>query len=49
MAITFTNDRILKTSANSVIWNNQTQASLSFFFRYELAGDPRQSRVQRHR
>ena len=35
MAITFTNARQLSTINNSVIWTNQSQASLSFFFRYE--------------
>ena len=38
MAITFTNASQIATAGQSTIWINQTQASLSFFFRYESAG-----------
>ena len=38
MAITFTNAKDLYTNNNLVIWDNQNQASLSFFFRYEPTG-----------
>lgn len=38
MAITFTNIRQLSTDVNAVIWNNQTKASISYFFRYEVTG-----------
>ena len=39
MSITFTNSRQFTTGGpDTESWNAQTQASLSFFYRYELTG-----------
>lgn len=45
MSITITDGKTYTTSNNTVIWNNQAQASVSFFFRYELNGSTSNSVV----
>jgi hypothetical protein len=38
MSITLTNQKSFQTNTNNTIWDNQSQASMSFFWRYEPAG-----------
>src|SRR6185369_1257129 len=38
MSITYIANEKLSTNSQSVIWNNQTNASISLFYRYDLDG-----------